>query len=343
MNRIFRVIWSKVLGTWVVASELAARHGKSGGQGKPRNASDTEEQLYVDTHGSRALRLGVLAALLAMYAPAHAQSTTLYWDVNGTGTGTGGTGTWDLSTPYWNSASDGVTGPMVAWNNASLNTAYFGGTAGTVTLGTPITANALTFNTTGYTLSGGTLTLAGTTPTITVNSGTDTISSVIAGTAGLIKSGAGTLSLSGANTFSGGITVNTGTLNVSDDAALGNSANGITLANGTVLNGGTAFNASRVITVTSGMASIGNGALSALITGAGGVNATGTLSNNANNYTGQTRSVGLTFGTIADLGVASALGAPTTTALGTVYIVTSTNTGNASAYYIGTGSQSNRN
>ena len=343
MNRIFRVIWSKALGTWVVASELTTRQGKGGGQGKPRNVPDAEERLDVDSHGPRALRLGVLTALLAMYAPVHAQSTTLYWDVNGTATGTGGTGTWDLSTPYWNSASDGVTGPMVAWNNASLNTAYFGGTAGTVTLGTPITANALTFNTTGYTLSGGTLTLAGTTPTITVNSGTDTISSVIAGTAGLTKSGAGTLSLSGANTFSGGITVNTGTLNVSDDAALGNSANGITLANGTVLNGGTAFNASRVITVTSGMASIGNGALSALITGAGGVNATGTLSNNANNYTGQTRSVGLTFGTIADLGVASALGAPTTTALGTVYIVTSTNTGNASAYYIGTGSQSNRN
>jgi hypothetical protein len=48
-----------------------------------------------------------------------------------------------------------------------------------------ITANALTFNTTGYTITSNTLTLAGATPTITAGGGiAATISSVIAGTAG---------------------------------------------------------------------------------------------------------------------------------------------------------------
>jgi len=32
MNRIFRVVWSRALATWVVASELTARRGKSGGE-----------------------------------------------------------------------------------------------------------------------------------------------------------------------------------------------------------------------------------------------------------------------------------------------------------------------
>lgn len=342
MNRIFRVIWSTALGAWVVASELAVRHGKRGGTDKRRNALDVADRIHMSTHSPMALRLGVLTALFALYTPAHAQSTTLYWDVNGTGVGTGGTGTWDLSTPYWNSASDGVTGPMVAWNNASIGTAIFGGTAGTVTLGTSITANALTFNTNGYTLNGSTLTLAGTTPTITVSTGTTTINSVIAGTAGLTKSGASSLTLSGANTFSGGITLNAGTLNASNDAALGNSANGITMANGTTLTGGSAFNASRVITVQSGMASIQGGALSARITGAGGVNAAGTLSNNANNYTGQTRGQFFSFTSVADLGTASALGAPTDPTTGTILATAGGGLG-STVTYTGSGNQSNRN
>jgi fibronectin-binding autotransporter adhesin len=337
MNRIFRVIWSTALSTWVVASELATRQGKSGGADRPRNALDAEDRIRVDTHGPRALRLGVMVALLALYAPAHAQ-TTLYWDVNGTAVGTGGTGTWDLSTPYWNSASDGVTGPMVAWNNASINSAYFGGTAGTVTLGTPITANSLTFNTNGYTLSGSTLTLAGTTPTVTVNTGTATISSVIAGTAGLTKNGPSSLNLTGANTFSGGITVNAGTLVIGSDAALGNSANGITLANGTALWGnGSAFNASRVITVQSGQANILGAALSAQITGAGGVNISGTINNNSNTYTGKTSGQNFSFTSVANLGVASALGAPTDATLGTIL-----SSAGGTLIYTGSGNQSNR-
>ncbi len=60
--------------------------------------------------------------------------------------------------------------------------------------------------------SGVLLTLAATTPTVTVNSAITTISAGLAGSAGLTKSGAGKLVLSGPNTYSGTTAVSAGTL-----------------------------------------------------------------------------------------------------------------------------------
>jgi autotransporter-associated beta strand protein len=61
--------------------------------------------------------------------------------------------------------------------------------------------------------TGGPLTLAsGTTPAITVNNQTTTINAVLAGTQGLNKTGAGYLTLAGANSYSGTATVLAGTL-----------------------------------------------------------------------------------------------------------------------------------
>src|SRR5688572_2835040 len=109
--------------------------------------------------------------------------------------------TWDTTaTTNW---LDGI-----AWNNATPDSATFGGTGETVTLGTAITADDLTFSVTGYTIAGGgnTLTLTGT-PVITVSTGTATIDSVINGSSGLTKLGAGELILNGANTYTGLTTV----------------------------------------------------------------------------------------------------------------------------------------
>lgn len=65
----------------------------------------------------------------------------------------------------------------------------------------------------------------------TLSSGT-AINSVITGSNGLTKSGLGNLSLNGANTFSGRVSVNGGTLNISADNNLGNSSNELHLNGG---------------------------------------------------------------------------------------------------------------
>jgi autotransporter-associated beta strand protein len=73
--------------------------------------------------------------------------------------------------------------------------------------------------------------------TVTVNktSGTDIFSGDIQGAQGLIKDGAGTLALSGASTYTGATTVNTGILTAAHANALGSTAGGTTVASGAQL------------------------------------------------------------------------------------------------------------
>ena len=106
-----------------------------------------------------------LLVVLALAQPAQAQAN-LTLDVNGAVAGTGGTGTWDTTSLIW---FNGAT--FQAWNNATFDNGIFGGTVGTVTLGTAINVHNLTFNTTGYTVTGGTLTVGGAAPTITTSAG----------------------------------------------------------------------------------------------------------------------------------------------------------------------------
>jgi autotransporter-associated beta strand protein len=156
---------------------------------------------------------------------------TVYWDTDGvaagsratTGAGLGGSGTWNASALRWYNGS-----AAVPWNSGG-NNAVFWGAAGTVTLGSAQTVNSLSFKTTGYVVSGSTLTLGG--PSVTVDAGvTATIGSVLAGTAGLVKNGAGTLQLATANSYSGGTTVNAGVLLAAHADALG--TGGLSVANG---------------------------------------------------------------------------------------------------------------
>ncbi len=172
--------------------------------------------------GKRAkdIQCALVGTVLAMSggSAAHAAST-LTWDNGGLTPATpadGGSSTWDTTSTVW---SNGTTD--AAWNNTNNDIAVFGnnGTPGTVKLNSPITAGGVTFNavsSSSYTISGSTtntLTLAGTTPTITANVAA-TISAPIAGSSGLTKAGAGALTLSGTSTYAGDTSVTAGTLAV---------------------------------------------------------------------------------------------------------------------------------
>jgi fibronectin-binding autotransporter adhesin len=168
----------------------------------------------VDVFGVARPQMFVMAMAAAL-AASSVGAADLYWDTNASGGGLGGTGDWNTSASVWTQASDGVSGSYAPWNNGQADNAIFAGTAGTVTIGEPIIAYNLDFNVDGYTLTGNTLTLTGTPPTISVATGTATISSAIAGTAGLTKTGPGTLTLANpANTYVGPTTISGGTLQV---------------------------------------------------------------------------------------------------------------------------------
>ena len=92
----------------------------------------------------------------------------------------------------------------------------------------PLLAGTITFDTAGYSLVGGPLTL-GNSPTFTANADA-TITTALQGGAGLTKNGAATLSLTGSNSYSGVTTLAAGVLNAASfsdfgiDSSLGNRA-----------------------------------------------------------------------------------------------------------------------
>ncbi|MBN8459482.1 MAG: autotransporter-associated beta strand repeat-containing protein [Verrucomicrobia bacterium] len=158
------------------------------------------------------LSSGIIFAACTLSLPA----ASLTWDTDSGTTGAqGGAGTWtDGGSGWWNGTAN------VAWNNATPDNATFGGAAGgTVTLGSAITAGSIGFDTAGYTLGAGTINL-GSGFTVTTNAAA-TIGSVMASTTnGLAKSGTGTLTVTGSNTYRGATVVNAGTLVIAPGAKL---------------------------------------------------------------------------------------------------------------------------
>ncbi len=198
----------------------------------------------------------------------------LYWTSNGTTLG--GIAAWDSSGLNWSSSNTSVAG--AAWTAGK--TAIFGGTAGTVTIGSAITAGGLTFSTTDYALAsgpGGSLATA----SISVDSGLSaTVSATLTGTAGLGKGGAGTLILSGtANDYSGSTSVAEGTLQAGASNVIPN-ASQVAVARFATLD----FNGnSDTVAGVSGLGSVTNiggigGSLTVNITGTSDIRFDGTLS-----------------------------------------------------------------
>ncbi len=188
----------------------------------------------------------------------------LWWNGSTTGAGgsrvAGGNGSWDVAagTTNWTDAAGAAAN---AWSQGSL--AIFGGAAGTVTVGTTAPqAAGLEFVTSGYTLTGGGIALASfhgnTTTRVLVDDGTasggmTTIVSALSGSQTLEKTGAGTLVLTGANTYGGGTKVTAGTLQIGAGGNTGSVA-------GAIANSGTLV-FDRADSLSLGGAVTGSGAL----------------------------------------------------------------------------------
>jgi fibronectin-binding autotransporter adhesin len=198
------------------------------------------------------LSFPLASAIAAMLAMPATHAAILYYDggtvdilTDGNAAASATSGNWNTGLLNWD------TGPSahVAWNNANNDTAFINaGTAfaaptpGTVTLTAPITVGGLIFNTSGYTITGNTLTLGGTNNTVALNNlvTAATISSAIGTSAANMTFTAqnplvaSTVTFGGAGGWTGTTTVNAGVV-----LQLNNASTALLNTSGIILNGGT--------------------------------------------------------------------------------------------------------
>lgn len=223
------------------------------------------------------------------------------------------TGTGTISSVIAGSSSLTIGSGQVSLTG--VNT-YTGGT--TVTGGATLAVSADTgmgAASGGLTLNGGTLqptaaltsarqvTLGAGGGTFNTTSGNITLSTAITGSGGLTKAGTGILTVSGANSYMGGTTINAGTLRLATGASLPTTGaltvNGGTLDfNGNNVTIGSLAGAGGTLSLgasTLTVAEAGSTTFAGTLTGTGGVNKTGTGILNltgANTYTGPTSVTG---------------------------------------------------
>jgi fibronectin-binding autotransporter adhesin len=184
---------------------------------------------------AKASSLTALVALSCFSSVALAQSGT--WSATTTPATWSDTGNWASGTVATGSGNTAnFTNDIAADTTINITADQ---TIGSIIFGDSNTSTAGSWIIANNGIATNNLIFAGTTPTITVNAlgatKTATISAIIQGTAGLTKSGSGTLVLSSLNTFTGGFTINDGRVNFSQANGLG--ANNITIggSNDTIL------------------------------------------------------------------------------------------------------------
>ena len=163
---------------------------------------------------------GAVAIALALGGGAIQAQTTYTWTQTA-----GGTQNWDTAENWSGGAiPDPAAGDTVDFGAVNL------AANATLVLGADRTAEVWKFGDTSgaqtWTVSAGNrIVLAGTTPTIHVAQNSATLNNVLDGVAGLAKTGAGTLTLSGNNTYGGDTTIQAGTVNAAHVTAFGTGTN----------------------------------------------------------------------------------------------------------------------
>jgi autotransporter-associated beta strand protein len=151
-------------------------------------------------------------------------------------------------------------GGSIVNNSASLAT-Y----SGLITLNNDATINAQAGN---INITGATLSSTNKTLTVAGSFNTNITSAMGFGSGGLTKTGTGSLTLSGANTYTGTTTVSAGTLKLGNTSALGDSSSNVVVSNGATLDlGGLSIANTNTLTISG--------------TGAGTAGATGALTSSS--------------------------------------------------------------
>lgn len=141
---------------------------------------------------------------------------------------------------FSNGASSFTVGgnSILLTGGASAITASNASNTMTITLSITFSSSAPTITSTSggiLTFSTGTIANGGFAITIT-GTGTTNFNGVVSGSGSITKSGTGSLTVAAANTFTGGVTLNAGTLNISNASGFGTTAGTVTIAGGTLSN-----------------------------------------------------------------------------------------------------------
>ncbi|WP_446653481.1 autotransporter-associated beta strand repeat-containing protein [Blastomonas sp.] len=224
--------------------------------------------------------------------------TVQYWDgtdltgANATVNGDGGAGSWTSTATNWTNPTGFAVNS--AWSGQAG--VFAGAAGGAIGITGSQAFQELRFLTEGYVLSAadptGGLATTGGFSIINVNSGISArVNAPITGTAGLTKSGSGTLTLAGANSYSGLTTVSGGTLSLLGGGTIAGAVqNNATLAHAGTINGLVTNNGTLTSTGTLAGGLTNNAGATANVAGALGGNAitnSGTLT-----FTGATTGIG---------------------------------------------------